>query len=144
MGVIKFLLRQGEEADRSAIHDLLSFYEMEADLPGAEFIVVEIDGQIMGAARLEMEEQAAYIRPILVHPNWRRRNIGTALIGEIAKNLPALHVVARGEAVGFYQKIGFTPMPWDQVPERYRLECDACPELEACCPEPMIMTGLAR
>lgn len=141
MRVIKFLLRQGDEPDRSAIFDLLASYEMESDLPASEFIVAEIDGQLVGAARVEWEDQAAYVRPILVDSAWHGQKIGKALIRTIAQNLPALYVVARGEATGFYRKLGFLPMPWDQVPERYRQECEACPISEACCPEPMILTG---
>jgi N-acetylglutamate synthase-like GNAT family acetyltransferase len=141
MGVIKFLLRKGNERDRTAVHDLLVSYEMAADLPPNEFIVAEIEGQIVGAARLEWEDQAAYVRPILVHSAWRGKNIGVALIRTIAQHQPALHVVARGSATGFYRKLGFMPMPWDQVPERYRQECETCPALETCRPEPMRETG---
>lgn len=141
MSAIKFLLRKGKESDRPAIQDLLVYYEMGADLPPTEFVVAEIDGQLVGAARLEWEDQAAYVRPILVHPAWRGKNIGMALIRMIAQNQPALHVVSRGRVAGFYRKLGFMPVPWNQVPERYRQECAACPDLEMCSPEPMILTG---
>jgi N-acetylglutamate synthase-like GNAT family acetyltransferase len=141
MNVIKFLIRKGEESDRTAIIDLLASHDMEADLPPNEFIVAEIDGLIMGAVRLEWQDQAAYVRPILVHPAWRGRSIGLALIRTIAQKQPALHVVSRGGACGFYSKLGFISMPWDQVPERYRQECETCPDLVTCCPEPMVLTG---
>lgn len=139
MSAIKFLLRKGDEPDRTAILELLASYEMEADLPPSEFVVAEIDGQVVGAARLEWEEQAAYVRPILIHSAWRGRNIGLALIRTVAQNLPALHVVARGNAAGFYRKYGFKSMPWERVPERYRQECETCPALETCGPEPMVL-----
>ena len=80
MSAIKVLLRTGDEPDRTAILDLLASNKMEADLTPSEFVVAEIDGQVVGAARLEWEEQKAYVRPILVHSAWRGRNIGMALI----------------------------------------------------------------
>ena len=140
MSAIKFLLRKGEELDRLAIHSLLASYEMEADLPPSDFMVVEINGQLAGAARLEWEDQGVYVRPILVNPAWRRRSIGTALIRALTQNLSVLHVVARGQAIGFYRKLGFQPMSWDQVPERYRDECETCPNSNTCHPEPMVLT----
>lgn len=138
-GVIKYLLRRGNEPDRPALRDLLASYGMEADLPPFEFTVAEIEGQIVGAARLAWEDRSAYVRPILVHSAWQGKNIGRALIKKVANNLPSLSVVARGEAAGFYCKLGFTVIPWDRVPERYRLECQDCPDWEACCPVPMIL-----
>ena len=139
MNAIKFLIRQGDEKDRSALHDLLVSCDMEADLPPEEFIVVDIEGQIVGAARLEWENQSAYVRPILVHSSWRGMNIGLTLIRTLTEYQPIIHVVARGSAIGFYNKLGFVSMTWDQVPERYRQECETCPDLETCHPVAMIL-----
>jgi N-acetylglutamate synthase-like GNAT family acetyltransferase len=138
MSTIRFNLRPGSEPDRQAICTLLASSAMEADLPPQEFLVAEVDGQLVGLARLEWEGKTAYIRPVVVDDAWQGKGIGRRLIREISKGLPSVNVIARGSACGFYECIGFIPTGWDQIPGRYRQECITCPDLLFCQPVPMM------
>jgi N-acetylglutamate synthase-like GNAT family acetyltransferase len=139
-GVNTVQLRRGGEPDRQALYELLANYQMEADLDPAEFLVAEINGTLVGAARLEWENQIAYLRPVLVASKWQAKGIGRTLVQALAEGLPAsLNVVARGEAARFYGRLGFLPIPWEQVPDHYQEECALCPDRGACCPIPMVL-----
>jgi len=139
IGVIKWLLRRGEEHDQLPLQALLSSYQMDAVLDAQEFLVAEMDGELVGAARLEYEEGKAYLRPVVVAANMQGQGVGRALVRALAQDLPALEVVARGKAAGFYKSLSFVTMPWEQVPGRYWQECHSCPDYEECRPEPMIL-----
>jgi N-acetylglutamate synthase-like GNAT family acetyltransferase len=135
--MIKFLVRQGVELDQSAIEALLASHSMEANVPPHEFLVAEIDGRLVGLVRPEREGQAVYLRPVVVDSNWQGKGIGRLLVREISKGLPAVQVISRGETTGFYGSLGFIPMAWEQVPDRYRQECETCPDRGNCRPLPM-------
>ena len=49
--------------------------------------------------------------------------------------------IARGRAVNFYQRHGFKPCDFEQIPLEYRYQCSDCPEKEDCGPVPMILIG---
>lgn len=137
---LKYLLRNGTEADRQALQTLLENNQMEVDINPAEFLLAEINGELAGAARLEHENSHVYLRPVVVDSKWHGKNIGSALIRSIAQGVDMLYVVSRGKSTGFYQKLGFLPIPWEQVPERYRQECNTCPDLGHCQPIPMVLS----
>jgi N-acetylglutamate synthase-like GNAT family acetyltransferase len=130
-------LRRGGESDLPTLQRLLRSHQMETEVDPGEFWLAEVEGSLAGAARLEWEDGLAYLRPIAVEPDWQAQGIGRVLVQEIATGLHQLNVVARGEAIGFYRRLGFAPVDWEQVPERYRQECTACPDLETCRPAPM-------
>ena len=103
-GMKDFLVRRGCENDRQALQELLASYQMETDINPVEFWVAEVNDTLVGAVRLEQENQTAYLRPIAVDQKWQAQGIGRALMQEIMVGLPNLNVVARGEAAGFYRQ----------------------------------------
>jgi len=133
-------MRNGTEADLPALQTILANNQMEVNVNPDEFLLAEIDGELVGIARLENEADQVYLRPIVVDSKWHGKNIGTALVRRIAHGVDVLHVVARGQSTGFYQKLGFLPIPWEQVPMRYQQECNACPDLAECQPQPMVLS----
>jgi N-acetylglutamate synthase-like GNAT family acetyltransferase len=133
----KLIVRRGGENDLPALQKLLGSHQMETEVDPAEFWLAEVEGGLAGAARLEWEDGQAYLRPVAVDLEWQAQGIGRVLVQEIAADLTELNVVARGEALGFYTQLDFTPVDWEQVPERYRQECANCPDLETCRPAPM-------
>ncbi len=114
---------------------------MESEHAPGEFLVALIDGALVGAARLEWKEQAAYLRQVSVAAAWQRQGAGRALVRALAGGLPQLSVVSRGASVGFYRRLGFVPLPWEQVPPDYREECAACPIYAECQPLPMVLAA---
>lgn len=137
--MIEFLLRQGSEADGAAIAALLAANSMEADIPAEEFLVAEVESRLVGLARLEGEGEEVYIRPVVVDSGWQGKGLGRSLVQQVSNGLPAVHVIARGEVTGFYANLGFIPMAWEQVPARFRQECETCPDQENCRPRPMAL-----
>lgn len=131
-------VRRGVENDLHALQQLLFSHQMETDVDPSEFWLADVEDHLVGVARLEWEGGLAYLRPIAVDHQWQAQGIGRALVERIVIGLPQINVVARGGAVGFYTRLGFVPAPWEQVPERYRQECEDCPGYPACEPRPMV------
>ncbi len=53
-----------------------------------------------------------YYPHLLVHPDAQRRGIGTALLRAMIARYAGFHqhvIMADGDAVGFYRKLGFSP-----------------------------------
>jgi N-acetylglutamate synthase-like GNAT family acetyltransferase len=131
------LLRDGQEPDRPAIGELLANYQMEADLDPVEFLVAEVDGVLVGAARLEWAGQAAYLRPVVVAPGWHGKGIGRALVRELLQKSPRMRVVSRGSVTGFYEGLGFWKVGWEQIYPAFVSECQGCQDNHSCQPVPM-------
>jgi N-acetylglutamate synthase-like GNAT family acetyltransferase len=131
------LLRDGQEPDRPAIGELLAYYQMEADLDPLEFLVAEVDGALVGAARLEWANHEAYLRPVVVAPGWHGKGIGRALVQEWLQKFPRMLVVARGSVTGFYEGLGFLKVGWEQVYPAFVRECRDCQYNQSCQPVPM-------
>ena len=74
--------------------------------------VVEEAGKPVGFAVLLERTDAALLEGLFVEPQQGRRGIGRLLVEDAATRtraagLPALEVVANGNALGFYQGLGF-------------------------------------
>lgn len=88
-------------------------------LEGQYPIVAELDGRIVGEAEVFLSEEPvkgklrkiAHLDLIEVHPAFRGRGIGKALIEYIERNFAEkaelLTVQPSDDAIGFYQKLGF-------------------------------------
>jgi N-acetylglutamate synthase-like GNAT family acetyltransferase len=131
------LLRNGQEPDRPAIGELLAYYQMEADLDPVEFLVAQVDGVVIGAARLEWADQEVYLRPLVVAAGWHGKGIGRALVRELLQKSPRMRVVARGSVTGFYERLGFLKVGWEQVYPAFVGECQGCQYNRSCQPVPM-------
>lgn len=114
--MIEFLLRQGSEADGAAIAALLAANSMEADIPAEEFLVAEVESRLVGLARLEGEGEEVYIRPVVVDSGWQGKGLGRSLVQQVSNGLPAVHVIARGEATSFMPTWALFPWPGSRSP----------------------------
>jgi len=139
--MIDLQFRKGNEQDRQALSQLLQDNQMDPDVDPVEFTLAISAGQLAGATRLEIEEGLFYLRPVVVASEFQGKGVGRALVNELAKDFPVLHVAARGSAVEFYRRLGFEPIDWEQVPQLYRDECGLCPDKPECCPVPMRLTN---
>lgn len=139
----RLVLRQGAEADLPVISELLSENGMD-DLgdPVETCTVAEIDGEVAGFIHIETVEGRAWIRPVIVTPGFEGEGIGSALVRSSLERCEEIYIVARGDAAPFYERLGFTLLSWDEVPEVYCDECDRlCEDREACGPTPMAHRG---
>lgn len=131
-------IRQGRPSDKRALARLLASHRMATDVDPAEFVLAERNGRLVGAARLEwVGTDHAYLRPIVVAEEAQRTGIGRALLDTLSAQCPRISVIARGDAVLFYRRLGFAATDWSSVPASYREECESCDDLAQCRPMPM-------
>jgi len=137
-GIEAILIRQGRLSDGRALARLLASQQMATDIDAVDFIVAEVNGQLLGAARLAWTgAQDAFLRPIVVAAEARRRGLGRALLERLFDICPSISVIARSDAVPFYRRLGFTDGDWASLPAEYRDECERCDDLAQCRPRSM-------
>jgi N-acetylglutamate synthase-like GNAT family acetyltransferase len=136
--VEKAVVRQASAKDAAALTALLAADDMECpDIPAEEFSILVDDEEILSAIRLEDDGDRVMVRPLVVAARHRGQGLGRHLLERVLPGDRPTILVARGRAVGFYSRAGFSDAPWESVPERQRDECAACPERRACDPRPM-------
>jgi amino-acid N-acetyltransferase len=113
----------------------------ESDLPVTgvrealeDFVVAESRGEIVGVAGLEICGNDALLRSVAVHPNWRSKGVGRALvtraIGDAeARRLHALYLLTT-TAEHYFPSFGFAKIARENVPAGVR----ATTEFTAACP----------
>jgi len=131
-------VRHGLPSDGSFLCGLMDAEGMATDADPTEFVVAEASGRYLGAARVETVGDKSWIRPLVVADHAQRRGVGRALVGELASDHGRLYVVARGAAVGFYERAGFAMADWGIAPDDLRAECDACSDFAQCRPAVLV------
>ncbi len=131
------VIRIAREADRAALDRLFAGEDMGGDYDTLEVIVYEVDGAIAGALRVELGDDAAWIRPVVVEEAYQMQGIGAILVRTALARHGSLSAVARGVAVPFYERMGFEPMSWEHVPWTMQAECGTCMDRDECLPLPM-------
>jgi ribosomal-protein-alanine N-acetyltransferase len=120
------IIRQAEEKDIKPMADMdilcfstpwseKSFEQEIKENPLAFYVVAETDGRIVGYAGLWFIEDEGHITNVSVHPEFRRRRIGEALISVLLaytiKNGVLGHTlevrVSNNAAISLYMKFGF-------------------------------------
>ena len=134
-------IRPGRPSDARALVQLLASQRMATEIDPADFIVAEVNGRLLGAARLEWARtDDAFLRPIVVATQARGTGLGRALLERLFGACSRISVVARGDAVPFYRHLGFTARDWSSVPSQYRDECECCGDFAQCRPMSMRWT----
>ena len=135
-----FTIRDARESDMRLIDAYANAEGMDV-MPGPERIRVAVndDDVVVGFCRLQDDANGiAYVNPIVTYDAWRGYGVGRALIEDARAAAGELRLIARGASVGFYRKLGFSDMPWDEVDLHAASEdCDNCPYRESCGPVPM-------
>ncbi len=140
-GTEKFRIRQGRPSDVPALVRLLASHKMATDIDPVDFIVAEVNGRLLGAARLTwIGTNDAFLRPIVVATGTRGLGIGRALLERLFGLCASISVVARSDAIPFYQRLGFTAVDWSSMPGEYRKECECCDDFAQCRPMSMRST----
>jgi N-acetylglutamate synthase-like GNAT family acetyltransferase len=134
-------IRQGSPSDGRALVRLLASQQMATDIDPGDFMVAEVNGRLLGAARLTwVGKDDAFLRPIVVATGARGNGLGRALLERIFGMCASISVIARREAVPFYRRLGFAAVDWSSVPGEYRDECESCDDLAQCRPMSMRRT----
>lgn len=130
-------IRAATPADLPRVERLLE----ASDLPLAgvrdalgDFVVAEADGELVGVAGLEIRCDDALLRSVAVHPDWRSKGVGRALVTRAiseaeARGIQALYLLTT-TAERYFPSFGFQKIMRDEVPQAIR-ETDeftkACP-----------------
>ena len=137
-GMEEVRIRQGRPSDERALVRLLASHRMATDIDPVDFIVAEVNGRLLGAARLAwVGTDDAFLRPIVVATGARGTGLGRALLEKLFGVCSSISVIARGGTVPFYRHLGFTAADWSSVPGEYRDECECCDDLAQCRPMSM-------
>ena len=84
--------------------------------PGAEWLIVERDGELVGRLYLSEGEHALCIVDISLLPTARGQGLGSALLADVLTQATAagkavsIHVERNNPAARIYERLGFTPV----------------------------------
>lgn len=134
-----FSLRDACENDRRYL-DSYTYAEGMDYLPSLENVRVAVNAQDepVGFIRVSVGENGiARVNPIVVHESWRGFGVGRALIDEAQAVYGELRLVSRGSSKPFYDALGFECCDWDLIENDVIEDCDGCPLIDECNPQPM-------
>jgi amino-acid N-acetyltransferase len=130
-------IRAATPADLPRVERLLE----ASDLPLAgvrealgDFVVADADGELVGVAGLEVCCDDALLRSVAVHPDWRSKGVGRALVTRAisdaeARGIQALYLLTT-TAERYFPSFGFQKITRDEVPAAVRKTDEftkACP-----------------
>lgn len=134
-----FTLRDAREDDLPTLN-AYNYQEGMDAFPSVENIRVAVnaDGDIVGYLRLAFSpEGVAHVNPVVTYPTWRGFGVGRALMDEALERHGELRFVARGASVGFYERLGYRRIPWEDVCLDVAEDCRICQLVDECNPVPM-------
>lgn len=144
-GMEEVRIRQGRPSDGRALALLLASHRMATDIDPVDFILAELNGGLLGAARLAwVGANDGFLRPIVVATEARGTGLGRDLLERLFGICSSISVIARSDAVPFYRHLGFTTVDWSSVPGAYTEECECCEDLAQCRPMSMRWTNGGR
>ena len=146
MNVAPFMIRSAQDADVPYLLLLLRGENMplmpDSDLLTSS-VAVNDDDKPVGFIRIlqvsdaqNPQASAAYVYPVAVFPEWRDLGVGRALISHAQKKYGELRLVACRASRAFYPKCGFQPISWKQIAASIARDCELCPDLPTCDPQP--------
>ena len=102
-------------------------------------VVLAMDEEtIAGCGRLEDHGHIMMLRPLVTAKPYQGHGVGKLILKAIIPDDKSTALVARDEAVAFYQGMGFSHTDWNTVSASQRAECESCPNRAVCTPQPMI------
>lgn len=130
-------IRPATEADLPRVERLLR--ESSLPLTGVrdalkDFVVAEAGGDLVGVAGLELCCDDALLRSVAVHPEWRSKGVGRALVTRAisdaeARGIRALYLLTT-TADRYFPSFGFQQITREDVPQDVRKTDEfttACP-----------------
>ncbi|HEV7588380.1 MAG TPA: arsenic resistance N-acetyltransferase ArsN2 [Longimicrobium sp.] len=121
-------IRGARAEDRDAVAGLLERTALPPDgldhQFGDAYAVAVADGEIVGTAGVEVYGSAGLLRSVAVDPAWQGRGLGQRLTEErlrwaAARGLDTVYLLTT-TAAGFFPRLGFAPVPRDEVPAEVR------------------------
>ena len=122
-----------------------------------DHMVMRDQGEIVAGGKIsELKEKHFYLMVIGVKEGWSGHGYGGLLLDKMTGKpwdccrnplsdddggSYVVTTVARGSAVHFYERHGFAPCDFTEIPQPFREQCTGCPEKEGCAPVAMMMNG---
>ena len=112
------VLRAAREADMPAIRTLVRGARLDpTQLRYRQFRVIECAGQIVACGQLRRFAGAQELGSLVVRSEWRGLHLGALLITHLIEAADApLYLECRGELTTLYQRYGFVPVRWRDLP----------------------------
>ncbi|MEG1397363.1 MAG: GNAT family N-acetyltransferase [Raoultibacter sp.] len=134
-----FFLRAASDRDLPVL-DSYAAAEGMGNIPCADHVCVAVNDsdEIVGFIRLVFDDaKVCHVNPVVVYPSWRGVGLGRALIDYAAQRFGEVRLVSRGSSLAFYEALGFTPLPWDEIKPEIVEECTECELRDECHPVPL-------
>lgn len=143
---LKPLLRKAHLSDSEAIQRLIQQYAKDGKMLARslqyvvehlrDFWVAEDDSQIVGACAFTMSQKdLAEIKSLTVSPSYHHLGIATALVKsgmDEVKALGIIRVFCLTYVPEFFEKLGFSQLPKEDLPHKIWTECINCPSFPDC------------
>lgn len=119
-----FSLRSAGKADAAAIKRLI--YQVGINPLGLRWqnfiLAVDEQGQMIGCGQIkEHYDGSRELASIAVDPNWRGRGVATTIIQELLhRQNGLLYLTCRTGLTPFYQRFGFEPAEFTELPPYFR------------------------
>ena len=101
---------------------------------------VNHDNVPVGYIHVEETELGPHVAPVVVFENWHGHGVGTTLMKYAFEKYGALKLVSNGSSNGFYDKLGFVPIEWEQIEPAFQRDCLSCQYYEQCGPKPYMLS----
>lgn len=100
---------------------------------------VNADDIPVGYIHIQKTPLGAHVAPVVVFDNWRGHGVGSLLIKRALKIHGELKLVSNGSSNGFYEKLGFEPIGWDEIEPEFQRDCLDCEFYKQCNPKPYLL-----
>jgi len=139
-------VRPAKISDAEAVFSLITYYaELDKMLFRSRadiyenlqtFMVVEVDGSVVGCCSLEIIwSDLSEIKSLAVEHNCRTAGLGRALVQaavEQARRLGVARIFALTLEPGFFEKLGFGIIDKARLPMKVWSDCAKCPKQDHC------------
>lgn len=139
MNAQNVIVRPMEPGDGTFVTALSKQLDMEITSEGGKVFIAWLSGKRVGFIRIVDILESHYVSPVAVAPDAQGTGIGAALMNHAIRQYGSLGLVARGYAVPFYEKLGFAPTQWENLPLEITEDCTTCPQARQCNPLPMCL-----
>jgi amino-acid N-acetyltransferase len=113
------LLRRATDADLGAIRWLVLTVPLDpTQLRWQQFWVIECEQTVIACGQLRSFEGAQELGSMVVAKRWRDRGFGTILVHQLIQeaNQPLYLECLGPRLVTYYQRFGFEPVEWGELP----------------------------
>ena len=100
---------------------------------------VNADDVPVGYIHVELTGLGPHVAPVVVFPNWREHGVGSALVRHAREAYGPLKLVSNGSSNGFYEKLGFIEVAWEEIEPSFQRDCLACEYYAQCGPKPYLL-----